>query len=52
MFMQNWGRLTDLENKLVVTKGIGGGGRDKVRGMGLIDKNYMYKVDKQQRYTV
>ena len=36
MYMQNWNRLTDRENKLVVTKGEEG----QIRGMGLRGTNY------------
>ena len=40
MYMQNRNRLTDTENKLVVTKGEREGGEGHVRGMGLRDTNY------------
>ena len=36
--MQNGNRITDVENKLVVTKGRKG--ERQIRGMGLADTNY------------
>ena len=39
MYMQNRNRLTDIECKLVVTKG-GRGGEGQIRGMGIRDTNY------------
>ena len=41
--MQNKTRLTDIENKLVVTKGERGDGGGQARGMGFRDTNtYVY----------
>ena len=57
---RNRNRCTDVENKLVVTKGESEG-EEKIRGMGLRDTNTlnfihryitMYKIDKQQGYIV
>ena len=39
MYVQNTNRLTDIENKLVVTKGERKG-EGQIRGMGLTDTNY------------
>ena len=50
--MQNRNRLTDIENKLVVTKGEREGGRGKI---GVWDKEIqitVYKIDKQKGYVV
>ena len=35
MYMQNRNRLTDIENKHMITKG-----EEQIRGMGLTDTNY------------
>ena len=40
MYMQNRNRLTDKENKLVVTKGERESRERQIRGMGLRDTNY------------
>ena len=44
---------SDIENKLVVTKGEREGG-EQIRGMGLRDTNYQYyyKTDKQKGYII
>ena len=48
--MQSRNTFTDIEDKLVVSKGEreGGRGRLVVLGVGLRDTNYTYKTDKQQ----
>ena len=43
MYMQNRNRLTDLENKLTVTKGERERGKGQIRGMRLI-RTTMYKI--------
>ena len=40
MYMQNRNRLTDTENKLVVTKGEKEWGKEQIRATGLKDTNY------------
>ena len=40
MYVQNRSRLTDTENKLVVTKGEREGGDRQIRGMRLRDTKY------------
>lgn len=50
--MQNQNRFTDIGNKLMVTKGERERGEGKIRGMGLKDPTIIYKIDKQQGYTV
>ena len=50
--VQNQNRFTDIENKLMVTKGERERGEGKIRGMGLKDPTIIYKIDKQQGYTV
>ena len=39
MYILNRNRLTDIENKLVITQGEGRG-EEQIRGMGLTDTNY------------
>ena len=51
MCMQNRNRLSDIENKLMVTKEQAGKGQ--IRGMGLTDtKQTTIKIDKQQEYAI
>ena len=50
MYMQN--RSTDIENKLVVAKGEREVGRDKLGVQYQEIQTTMYKIDKQQGYTV
>ena len=38
--MQNRNKLTNIENKLVVTKGERAGGEGQIRDMGLTGTNY------------
>ena len=52
MYMQKRNRLTDIENKLVVTKGERERGEGQIRGMGLTDTNSICKIDKQQGYII
>ena len=49
-YLQNRNRLTDIENKLMVTKGEREWGRDKL-GFG-ISRYKLYQIDKQQGPTV
>jgi len=45
-----WNRLTDIENKLVVTKGKMGEGEGQTRGLGLTIA--IYNIAKQQGYIL
>ena len=40
MYLQNRNRLTDIENKLMVTKGKNEEGEGQIRSMGLIDTHH------------
>ena len=50
MYIQNRNRVTDIENKLVVTKGEKEVGRDKLHIRDKQIQTTIYKIDKQQGY--
>ena len=52
MYIQNRNRVTDIENKLVVTKGEKEVGRDKLCIRDKQIQTTIYKIDKQQGFTV
>ena len=52
MNLQNGNRLTDTENRLVVAKGEGEWGRDRLGDWDQQMQSILYKMDKQQGPTV
>ena len=47
LILQNRNRLTDIENKLMVTKG-GRSGEGEIRSLGLIYTHYILYINDQQ----
>ena len=46
MYIQNRNRLTDLENKPVVSKGKRGGGERQIRDIGIKIQAIIYNINK------
>ena len=52
MYMQNRNRLTEYRKQTCGYQRREERGEGQIRGIGLRDTNYLYKIDKQQLYTV